>query len=399
MKKNIIPIYDYYDLLMSKESINSFQLTYESYLQNKANFTKITKKLSEHDSHLDFKNFYKQFSVEDDNQQNNNQNNGEQQKSGNEGGGGNNKEGDKNKKPEDKKKVLDTIKNKIKGFHKKIMDYIRKIAIEIVSKNLKKKLEGLKETYEKGTELTKLKENFKPAGQLVVLNISLWLFKIWRDLIFRSVEVYNTSKEPSELGSSATILKEYSDEFTKNISRSIKSLSAKKEYDGFEAEFKVVQQKIKVLVSKGGDEKTLGESAALIKDCDTFLNGQLELARNYGENSRYVEPIKKILDESGEKTIIPGKEDIFKELETKVGPVVNSNDSDEAKVKLSTNISTATNPLANIIIYILEYGSGFIVETQKTIKDKNKEENKKNKEEIKNNKNNGENKPNVPSSN
>lgn len=385
MNKSIIPIYDYYEMIMARESIKSFQLKYDTYISNKKRFSNSIESLSLHDSHLDFKNFYKQFSVEDDNN-NNNQNNGEKQKTGNEGGG-------------DKKKVFATIKNKIKGFHKKIMDYVHKVVTNIVSKNLKKKFENLKDTYEKGTDLSKLKEHFKPAGQLITLNISLWFFKIFKNLVFRSVEVYNTSKDPSELGSSTTILKEYSDEFNKNISKSLKSLATKKELNEFEAEFKIIEQKIKVLVSKGGDEKTLGESAGLIKDYETFLNGQLELARNYGDNSRYVEPIKKILDESGEKTIIPGKEDIFKILETKVNPVVNSNDSDEAKIKLSTNISTAINPLAKIFIYILEYGSGFLVETQKTIKDKNKEENKKDKEEIKNDKNNGENKQNIPSSN
>ena len=356
-------IFEYYNLLLSREALNSFKLKYESETDRSELFRRSVETLFNNDRNLDFKNFYKQFSIEEEQE--------------NENDKPENKKEAENKK----KKLLETVKNKSKDFYAKIMKFISNGIVSIAGKRIREKMEETLKTLESGKNLEGLNEDMKPAAFLSITNLSLWMLKVTYKMILANCDNYNQLNDDNELAACSNTLKDYAKNF-EEFSKKLETLRSKKTFDEISVSFKELRNILKDFKSDGASEKALGEARDLMNDVENIVGANEDMCRNQGDAGRYKEFVDNILKESKDKTILPMEGDVIKILDQKLKGIVMSN-AEGVKNNLSVNLTQFVWSFSKALQLVVNYSLQFTVSVRRVVKTKEKADIKKDKAGLK----------------
>lgn len=337
------PIYELYELLKAKKNLENNLTSSIGRKCSKESMNYAVKKIYDKDQNVDFKNFYKQFSLEDDNTndkalRDKNLNKGE-------------------KAAQFIKDNMVKLKAKAKEYFKKFLKYLNDLIAKIAAKNLRKSLIKTREVLEKGDNLELLSQDFAPIRNIVIANIcrlsSLVSFKLIEGVCDRVTR----SSDKALIEKCIHGTQVFKDTFEDLVKR-IEPVSKRRKQGDIEAGLKELVNILNVFESKGVDDDVMSFVSEPVKELTETIRVAPNKIRSSNDIGVITEQIDRILssDPHG-KTILP----IDEKYMTKLNNLLNSVDN-----KIS---SDNDNKLSNFGIFLsnLMFSSGKFTQMYPTL--------------------------------
>ena len=381
--KSSLTLFDEYELTVAYENLRLLNVKYETEKRCVDVFNYSIEKLMNIDSGRNFKNFYKQFSIEDDNNNTDRQGNVQKTSSGDPKIDTNNPDPKKAKvvKETKMKKFAEMVKSKSKEFYKAITRFFNKVINTITNKRIRSRLVKAQEMLKTGNDLEKIKEEMTAANYLAIANLSSWVCRFSYKVTVLNADNYVSLKD-DELGGCSDALKQFG-ETTKKLVEKMEKLKTVKKYDEAAVTLKELRNFLKTFHMDGNSKIALGDDGnELIQSLEGYINDSDELLKNYQNFQHYNNIIDKILKEADGDSILPLDKNAQKEFNTKLDKITQSNIEGPKSVFVSNlmgfswNFAKSTQMMANYLI-------NFLDELKKCVEKKDKEEVKEDKDKLK----------------